>query len=551
VDNSVGITQIRCLCGLDCSEPVYVSATVEVDNEEHVLYYIYEASGVLPPLEAEGGCTTFIETYDSNLVDNEDEVLSALSFVGVACDDTYFLGGVATRQIWYEVTNAGEGAVTNPVRYPPAKNYFSPLQLFLSCGSEVSVFIQTVGYGFDGFPVNTLPSKFTFRVESWENGQEQEISDVQDVVNNSPNPFLLATLGYAILQTTTLPCFPPDTFSPLDTEELVNDILNSEIPEDNDAIINQAAVIALVTPEDSTTEQQEEVIDRLEDYLVAVAATNDTEAINALSASISTTASNILAEDPEGEVLDEVYELIENLQSTLLCTLQCGEEPTQSLSDSVQLGAQLNLLENLQQIYLGDLIITLPDDLSELQEELGGEGSCVQVGYSLITTEDSSAPTASLSFLAVNCETGEWEEIPVTLSEKFLISIPISSVPTRTETNNCGEEVVVEDTAQCVSGQTLTGITDPDGCEVQEVTEEYIICACTHLTAFSALFSPGEAENGECGGGWEWGVLQTVAVSLIAFCIIAVITGILLEHYLYYKPLMQKIDASMVVDMDQ
>ena len=45
-----------------------------------------------------------------------------------------------------------------------------------------------------------------------------------------------------------------------------------------------------------------------------------------LGASITDTTSNIIAQAPPEEVLDEVYELVENLEMTLLCSKTCGEE---------------------------------------------------------------------------------------------------------------------------------------------------------------------------------------------------------------------------------
>ena len=54
--------------------------------------------------------------------------------------------------------------------------------------------------------------------------------------------------------------------------------------------------------------------------------------------------------------------------------------------NNVQIGAVLNSLEDLKEINLGQLSFSLPDNLDELQNSLGGEGACVQVGYSLIST---------------------------------------------------------------------------------------------------------------------------------------------------------------------
>ena len=80
---------------------------------------------------------------------------------------------------------------------------------------------------------------------------------------------------------------------------------------------------------------------------------------------------------------------------------------------------------------MGGLTFSLPDNIEELQESLGGEGACVNVGYSLISTENDEGiiyfffiigiviylltkkkkigvPTASLSFFSLDCETGTW-----------------------------------------------------------------------------------------------------------------------------------------------
>ena len=56
--------------------------------------------------------------------------------------------------------------------------------------------------------------------------------------------------------------------------------------------------------------------------------------------------------------------------------------------DNVQIGASSNLLEDLKEITLGDLTFTLPNNIQELQDSVGGEGACVEVGYSLISTEN-------------------------------------------------------------------------------------------------------------------------------------------------------------------
>ena len=61
------------------------------------------------------------------------------------------------------------------------------------------------------------------------------------------------------------------------------------------------------------------------------------------------------------------------------------------------------------------------------------------------------------------------EEIPITLSDSFTITIPIDNNEQSTE-SDCGEDVAI-----CFSGQSLSLLTDPNGCEV--------------LITFSTLFS--------------------------------------------------------------
>ena len=82
------------------------------------------------------------------------------------------------------------------------------------------------------------------------------------------------------------------------------------------------------------------------------------------------------------------------------------------------------------------------------------------------------------------------------------------------------------------------GLNDRVGCEVIEVNENQIICGCTHLTAFSALFVPGG--GGECGE-WEWGTLQTVAAVLISVVSVGVVVGLVLEYVLVFKKRKERI----------
>ena len=52
----------------------------------------------------------------------------------------------------------------------------------------------------------------------------------------------------------------------------------------------------------------------------------NTQQITALGGSIVTTTSEILTQDPPDDTLDEIYFLLENLESSISCQLACGEE---------------------------------------------------------------------------------------------------------------------------------------------------------------------------------------------------------------------------------
>ena len=94
---------------------------LEIENEEVNIYFIYQPSGVLAPIE--GNCETFVETYGEFLflfpfpnfsmflcsflslyeLGRGDDLYSGLTFVGVNCEDAVFLNGIAPQQIWFEV----------------------------------------------------------------------------------------------------------------------------------------------------------------------------------------------------------------------------------------------------------------------------------------------------------------------------------------------------------------------------------------------------------------------------------------------------------------
>ena len=57
---------------------------------------------------------------------------------------------------------------------------FGPQQLFLSCGEEVTLNSQSIGYGFDNF--FEIPSERTSSVSivlPWENNMEEQLNEVQ------------------------------------------------------------------------------------------------------------------------------------------------------------------------------------------------------------------------------------------------------------------------------------------------------------------------------------------------------------------------------------
>ena len=64
-----------------------------------------------------------------------------------------------------------------------------------------------------------------------------------------------------------------------------------------------------------------------------------------------------------------------------------------------------------------------------------------------------------------------------------------------------------------------------------QVQDDQIVCGCTHLTAFSALFVDNSIKCEE----WEWDTLRTVAASLIAFIVFFVIIFLIVEYFVVYK----------------
>jgi len=530
------LTQVRCSCSAECSEPVFLQINVRLNQKDHTLHFIYEPSGILPPLQGDG-CSTFIETYGG-----ESEIISGLTFVGVKCDESFFADGFAANNIWYEVTDAGDGPVNTPAQYPPIQNYFAPQQFFLSCGKEVTIFTRAVGYGTSSdYAYPTPLSNIEVEVEPWQEGMENDFDEVEDIISNSPNTYLSENLGFAVVQTLSLPCYSEDdSFKPVDTGDVLDDILNSDIPDDVNDILTEATILSVL--EITDPDDQARVIDRFQDYLDAVANTNGL-VVRALGKPLTETASNILELNQDSDILDAIYDLVNNLEAGLLCTTLCGEDPVEYLNALLAVGTSLNPLENLQFIQLGELTFSLPTDLTELQENLGGEGACVAAGYSLITTE-TQVPAASLTFYSIDCFSGDtitWEEIPLTLSSDFYITIPITEKKDdEDDTEDCpyGEADDDDDDngTLCVSGDAVSDIEDSVGCQLYGENRNFVTCACSHLTAFSALFADEEGKS-NCAE-WHWTTLQIIGLSFICTCVVGVIIIILVEHYFIYRPMM-------------
>ena len=325
----------------------------------------------------------------------------------------------------------------------------------------------------------------------------------------------------------TLSCFQTGTFSPVNSQDVLDDILDSDPPDTVEDVLNEAPILAIVGDPD----QSDAVFDRYDDYLDVVTNQGDLEDGDSLSGVIVDGVSGLLGATDDSDVRDNGYDLLGNVQSALLCLMECGEDPVVVEGDLVTVGAQSGTLEQLagKEIALGatGAYFLFPSDISELQETLG-EGTCVYTGTSFVQSNNpSSIPAASFTFYTLNCTTGEREEVAVTIDGEFQIVIPLPE-DLQEEEGDCGEEPEVT----CLSGDSLSSLEDTIGCEVIEVREQEVVCGCRHLTAFSALFVPGS--GGACGG-WEWGILQTVAATLIAFVAIVVVIFLSLEHVLVHR----------------
>ena len=102
------------------------------------------------------------------------------------------------------MNNGGDGTINSPVSFPPPNQNcnllflfiffcvgiigqltcfcfsdYTSLQLFLSCGQEVTMYAKLVGYSDNGLPVSGLPVSNDFRVDSWTNNVEDKFFEAQ------------------------------------------------------------------------------------------------------------------------------------------------------------------------------------------------------------------------------------------------------------------------------------------------------------------------------------------------------------------------------------
>ena len=335
-------------------------------------------------------------------------------------------------------------------------------------------------------------------MDSWTKELETLYTNLQVSLADSPNVFLENVFLYSTLKTMTLSCFDEDSFIPIDPGEVLQDILGSDPPDSVEEVLAEAPILAIIVD----TNETDAIIERFDDYLDIALGEGDAEVSEAIAGSVVNGVSNLL-ESGSDSILDDSYDLLGNVEATLACSVGCGEDGLTVESDLVTVGAQSSTIEQLasQPISLGDTgaSFLLPSDLSELTE-IFGEGACVFTGTSVVESVDGSTiPSASFSFYTIDCETGEREEVTLTIDGEFLIFLPLPEgfQSGEDDEDNCGEE---EAEVTCVSGDTLSNVNDSLGCRLEEIQETQIVCACTHLTAFSALFVDGGDGSG-CGGG--------------------------------------------------
>eukprot|EP00009_Paramoeba_aestuarina_P004479 CAMPEP_0201524816 /NCGR_PEP_ID=MMETSP0161_2-20130828/25361_1 /ASSEMBLY_ACC=CAM_ASM_000251 /TAXON_ID=180227 /ORGANISM="Neoparamoeba aestuarina, Strain SoJaBio B1-5/56/2" /LENGTH=903 /DNA_ID=CAMNT_0047924409 /DNA_START=630 /DNA_END=3341 /DNA_ORIENTATION=+ len=527
------LAEFKCSCSASCGEPVFVRLTLTFTDSSTVsIYQIYQPP---PSLSPHGGsCSAVTSTLGEDV---EDDVVSLLSFIFVECTGWEFADGLVSvlgERVYFAVEDEGEGEVENPLTYPPKRTLFGNQQMLVPCGTSVAIFVEIVGFG-ETSNFTTFQRVADLQVDVWVDSEIPRVDAAIAEIDDSPNAFLKQNYIFSSIKTTSSDC-GEGAYVPVDPDDVLDDILDSDPPDDIDEVLDEAPIIAVIAGDDP--DDIDDIIDRFEDYLDVINDQGDLDDAVDIIGSILDGVSNILDATDDQDILNDIYDLIGNAEGSLLCLLNCGEDPVVIESDAVTVGASAQSLASLasRPIFLGDsgVAFLLPEDTSEIEESLGiEEGSCVLTGTSVINSGDNENPVASFSFYVIDCATGVREEVMITLDGQFTIIIPSGDRPSSDD--GCGGEV--DDVPSCVSGTTLTETIDTDGCELLDDNGTHIFCGCSHLTAFSALFVPGE--GGDCE--WEWDILHTVAVSLLAFSLITVSLIILVEHNFVFKKRKQRI----------
>ena len=393
-------------------------------------------------------------------------------------------------------------------------------------------------------------------MSSWNDEDEPDYVIMNNIIDDAPNEFVRFNRVAATLQTTSFPCFPDGTYNPLDKNEILNDILDSPPPNNPESVIEEASLLSLVS-DAGNTEENLAILNRYEDYFSVLDEEGSLGQVTETSEYVVDGLDGILngGNQNDSSVLDGVYDVIGTIDNSLLCKMSCGEDPITIESVLLTLEASLDTLESIagnNQVGDSGAGFQLPSDISLLEEQLGiGPGQCISSSTSVIGFANG-LPVTSLTFYSNDCQ-NRTQIIISSLPEDFLIAIPIN----RTEENNsnendCGDaDEGEDDEATCLFGETLSNVTNTEGCSVVEINETHVICGCDHLTAFSALFVPGDGGGGGgdgCGGGsgWKWDILKTIAAALMGFALFSVIGIILYEHFVIHKEQMKAISSTLM-----
>ena len=133
----------------------------------------------------------------------------------------------------------------------------------------------------------------------------------------------------------------------------MNDILSSPIPEIVEEILIEANLLEAAIGSNPITEedQQEQILERLlfffcfshlkhvhvlmyshkitrlDDYISIVQQEGTLEELESLGESIVSSATDIININPSNGVLDQIYEVVEHLETAFVCQSVCGQEP--------------------------------------------------------------------------------------------------------------------------------------------------------------------------------------------------------------------------------